>query len=219
MVMKTLHVSKIETTPNDAREVPALMDKAAVNFNAIGCVDWQKDYPYAPKAAFRIAYTDSALLINYRVEEETVRAVADQDCGRVWEDSCCEFFSQVQGDTLYYNMECNCGTTLLVACGAERENRECAPREILQQVKRWSSLGSAPFGEREQEGAWQMALIIPFATFFKHQITSLQGTSLKANFYKCGDKQRRPHFLSWNAIDIEKPDFHRPDYFGTLIFD
>ncbi|WP_336524905.1 carbohydrate-binding family 9-like protein, partial [Bacteroides acidifaciens] len=26
-------------------------------------------------------------------------------------------------------------------------------------------------------------------------------------------------FLSWNPIEIEKPDFHRPDFFGTLEFE
>ncbi len=42
---------------------------------------------------------------------------------------------------------------------------------------------------------------------------------LKANFYKCGDELQTPHFLSWNPIEIEKPDFHRPDFFGTLRFE
>ena len=42
---------------------------------------------------------------------------------------------------------------------------------------------------------------------------------IKANFYKCGDELQTPHFLSWNPIQIEQPDFHRPDFFGTLEFE
>jgi hypothetical protein len=41
---------------------------------------------------------------------------------------------------------------------------------------------------------------------------------MRANFYKCGDKTKRAHFLSWNPIDIAKPDFHRPDFFGEITF-
>jgi hypothetical protein len=66
---------------------------------------------------------------------------------------------------------------------------------------------------------WEVALIIPYAAFFKHQIQSLDGKEIKANFYKCGDELQTPHFLSWNPIKIEKPDFHRPDFFGTLEFE
>jgi hypothetical protein len=42
---------------------------------------------------------------------------------------------------------------------------------------------------------------------------------IKANFYKCGDELQTPHFLSWNPIEIDQPDFHRPDFFGTLEFE
>ena len=35
---------------------------------------------------------------------------------------------------------------------------------------------------------------------------------------KCGDDLTVPHFLSWNPIKTEKPDFHRPEFFGTVKF-
>ena len=41
--------------------------------------------------------------------------------------------------------------------------------------------------------------------------------SVRANFYKCGDKTAHPHFLSWNPVVSSKPDFHRPECFGELI--
>jgi hypothetical protein len=37
-----------------------------------------------------------------------------------------------------------------------------------------------------------------------------------ANFYKCGDETPEPHFLSWNPIDLPKPNFHVPQFFGQL---
>ena len=64
-----------------------------------------------------------------------------------------------------------------------------------------------------------MALIIPTGTAFHSQIVTLDGARMKANFYKCGDKLQTPHFLSWNRIDLPSPNFHRPDFFGTLEFE
>lgn len=72
-------------------------------------------------------------------------------------------------------------------------------------VQRWSSLGNQPFAERVEETDWEVALIIPYAVFFKHQIESLDGKEIKANFYKCGDELQTPHFLSWNPIEIDQP--------------
>jgi hypothetical protein len=108
---------------------------------------------------------------------------------------------------------------ILIGAGAERNDRERASQEVMDQVKRWASLGRQPFNERIEECNWEVALIIPYTAFFKHNITSLDGKTITANFYKCGDELQTPHFLSWNPIKIEKPDFHRPDFFGTLEFE
>ncbi len=215
--MKQLTIPQLATTPADAEQVLALMDEACVPFQPIDCANWHAAYPYAPKVQFRLAYTDEAFLIHYLVEEGSVAAVAPHDCGHVWEDSCCEFFVQIADDDLYYNLECNAAGTLLVACGPEREGREVAPQSVLQQVKRWSSLGRAPFAERVGDVMWQLALVIPFTTFFHHHLTSMQGKTFRANFYKCGDKLQRPHFLSWSPIAIPRPDFHRKDFFGQIV--
>ena len=103
-----------------------------------------------------------------------------------------------------------------MGAGAQRNNREHAPAEVTARIQRWSSLGRTPFEERMEDTSWEVALVIPYSVFFKHQLDSLDGKTIKANFYKCGDELRTPHFLSWNPINIEKPDFHRPDFFGML---
>ena len=111
------------------------------------------------------------------------------------------------------------GRIILIGVGPARNGREHAPKEVTDLVQRWSSLGDTPFEERVEETDWEVALIIPYAVFFKHQIESLDEKEIKANFYKCGDELQTPHFLSWNPIKIENPDFHRPDFFGTLEFE
>lgn len=133
-------------------------------FQSINTVNW-KAFPYQPEVQFRIAHTDDAILVHYKVKEASVRAVAAGDNGAVWEDACVEFFSIPAGDGIYYNVECNCAGTLLIGAGAGRENREHAPQEVMDKVQRWSSLGRQSFEERVGECNWELALVIPYSAF------------------------------------------------------
>ena len=213
--MKELNVKKVSVANIPVESVPALLDKEKVAFQPINTVNWTA-FPYRPEVEFRIAHTEDAILLHYKVKEASVRAIAGHDNGPVWEDACVEFFSIPGGDGVYYNMECNCAGTLLIGAGAGRDNRQHAPQEVLDKVQRWSSLGRAAFEERVGECNWEVALIIPYSAFFLHNITSLDGKQVRANFYKCGDGLQTPHFLSWNPIGLEKPNFHCPEFFGML---
>lgn len=216
--MKQICVKKISGMGVSAQEIPAFLGKNGIVYNKVENVNWPKEFPYCPKMEFGVAYTDDAILVHYRVEEQSVRAVAQHDNDNVWEDSCAEFFISPAGDGLYYNVECNCAGTLLVGVGEGRNNRELAAPEITKLIDRWTTLGRTPFDTREQPTKWELALRIPFAVFFRHNITSLDGLTLKGNFYKCGDKLPVPHFISWSPIGTPQPDFHCPQYFGELKF-
>lgn len=217
--MKELWIKKISVESLSAEAVPALLDKEEVAFHPIDNVNWA-EWPYRPEVRFRAAHTSDAILLHYQVREASVRAVAGADNGPVWEDACVEFFSVPDAeDGIYYNMECNCAGTLLVGAGVGRENRRRAPQEVLDRVQRWTSLGRASFEERVGECSWELALLIPCSTFFLHDLRSLDGLTMTGNFYKCGDKLRTPHFLSWNPIDLPSPNFHCPQFFGRLKFE
>lgn len=215
--MKELSVTRLDAAVVAAADIPALMDEAGVEFQKIDSLNWP-DWPYRPEAAFRIAHTGDAILLHYVVSEEAVRAVAPEDNGRVWEDSCVEFFVSPADDGIYYNVECNCAGQLLIGGGEGRNGRSHAPQQILDGVDRWASLGRAPFDTRAGQQTWQVALRVPVSAFFMHAAAPLDGRTMRANFYKCGDLLPRPHFLSWNAISLPRPDFHCPAFFGTLRF-
>ena len=218
--MKQTIVKLLPGTPSSAADVPALLDAAGVSFQAIGTVDWPADYPYAPCAEFRLAATPDAFLLHYRVQEETVRALAGADNGPVWEDSCVEFFCSPVSDGTYYNVECNCAGTLLIGCGTGRSGRQPAPQPVLDTVLRWASLGRRPFGERPADGLWQVALVLPYGAFFRHRVEPpVAGGTWRGSCYNCGGQLRTPHFLSWSPIDLPKPDFHCPQFFGELAFE
>ena len=42
------------------------------------------------------------------------------------------------------------------------------------------------------------------------------GVSVKANVYKCGEETEFEHYGCWSMVDREKPDFHKPEFFGTM---
>ena len=182
----------------------------------IGEACWKKEFPYCPDTAFSIARSKTHIAILYHVRGLDLRALALEDNGPVWEDSCCEFFIADPSDGTYYNFEMNCIGTLL---GAKRKSRtECThfPSSELSRVVRHSTLARKA---RELEGkifGWSVGMCIPMDLIGINPQNL--PSSAKANFYKCGDKTAHPHFLSWNRIEAPAPDFHRPDQFGEIIF-
>jgi hypothetical protein len=45
------------------------------------------------------------------------------------------------------------------------------------------------------------------------------GKVIRANCFKCAEKTSRAHFRSWSLIEGVQNTFHRPDCFGTMIFE
>lgn len=201
----------------EAEDILSCFDKENIETHKLDYVNWE-NYPYKPQVSFRIAYTSDSILLHYNVNEKSARAKYDEDNESVWTDSCVEFFCIPSGDGVYYNIECNCIGTILIGAGKDRKGRERATREITGCVKRYSSLGDKAFDLKIGDFNWSVSLIIPFTAFFKHKIDSLDGKTIKANFYKCGDELLEPHFISWNPIELKTPNFHCPEYFGSLEF-
>ena len=214
--MKELIVNKVKM-PHDAPWDEVLKSLEAASWNVIDTVNWA-EYSYQPQVQFRMAYCDSAFLLQYQVKEQAVRAVAAADNGEVWKDSCVEFFVMPDDDGLYYNFEFNCAGTCLMSVGTSRYDRVSAQPALIAPIRRLPSLGRQPFDERKSETEWNMTLVIPYTCLFRHPDYSPAGKTIHANFFKCGDELSVPHFLSWNSIKTEKPDFHRPEFFGTVRF-
>jgi len=214
-MVKGLVIQKFSGGNLKAEELSYLFDRMATPFHRIDTVNWET-YPYCPEASFRIAHNGKAILLNYRINESDIKAVCNQDNGKVWEDSCVEFFISFLGDS-YYNIECNCIGKILIAKGINKEERILLPEASLKQVDRWSSLGDSPLENRS--GDWEISLIIPKEIFYPEITKTFDYVKAKGNFYKCGDCLQTPHFLSWNPILSEMPNFHLPEFFGELRFE
>jgi hypothetical protein len=216
--MKTVTIKKLKKNTISADQVAALLNNNNVSFHTIASLNWN-EYPYQPEVTFRIAHDGTSIFINYHIKEKSIRARYTKDNSMVWTDSCVEFFILPAGKNEYYNIESNCIGTLFFGIGKDGSYREPAQPEFSNQIQRWSSLGNRPFEERIGEVEWELSLIIPTSSFFKGDIKDLSGQVMKGNFFKCGDDLVSPHFLSWNPINTKNPNFHLPEFFGTLIFE
>ena len=188
-------------------------DIGKFSVQTIANVNWPGDYPYCPDVKVALGHTDDRMLIKFSVSEENAAAVCMEPNGPVWEDSCVEFFVRVPGDPYYYNFETNCIGTGLAARRLSRDDFKHFTPEQMAMIARRSSL---PHGPMKMEHAeWTLELEVPFAVLGLDRCPEM----LEANFYKCGDKCATPHFLSWSPIATPRPDFHRPECFGTLVLE
>ncbi len=169
-------------------------------------------------ASFDIHHRGTSILLKYMVREPQVRAVNTAFNSPVWEDSCVEFFIALEGDNNYYNFEFNAIGTVLGAYGPDRSSREWLPTESLQMIRTTPSLGRGLIENMEGELSWELDIILPVKSFSFHQVTDIAGMKTRANFYKCGDGLKKPHYLSWKQVQTEKPDFHQLGFFGNLEF-
>jgi len=217
--MKTLRIDKIGFTERipDLNTISERFDIIGIK-HQIGEVNWE-EHSYRPEVTFTVGYTDNEILIKYYVTEEWFRAEKILSNQEVYEDSCVEFFVSPQaGDDFYYHFEFNGIGTCLMGMGTNRNTIRRADPEIIDRIRRLSSAGSKPLEEIPGLFSWSLVVAIPFDIFPYPDLNNLMGKSLRANFYKCGDKLRIPHFLSWNPVRTPEPDFHQPQYFGLLEF-
>lgn len=217
--LKSLIIKHIKLSSDlpDLAEVSARLDKLPGR-EEIGTVNWS-DFDYRPRVSFITAYSSRELFIKYYVREQFVRAVCDSDNQMVCNDSCVEFFVLQPGTSQYYNFEFNSIGTCYLGKGTGREDSVPLEPATVSGVRRLASLGSEPFDEKSGDQEWELTVAIPLDTLFGQGYGDLSGTRIKGNFYKCGDALSEPHYLTWSEVKTENPDYHRPEFFGELVFD
>lgn len=216
---KTLKVKEIEFEGAvDFQNVSHLLD-AQAETHIVDVLNWDK-FQYRPQVGFKIAHSNNQIWLKYIVEEENILAEKTQTNQLVSMDSCVEFFFDPLGDGNYYNFEFNCIGTTLLAYGPRRKERQfVSPPTIKNLIKVKSSLGVNSFVEKKGGHTWEITIIIPAESLTHDPGIQLKGLKSRGNFYKCGDATSSRHYLSWNPVDTGKPDFHRPEFFGELIFE
>lgn len=216
--MKVAEIKKIrfDSSNPDLDAISAAMDKQKDKY-PIDTLNW-KDYRYKPDVKFSIVYGDKEIYLKYYVTEDYFKAEKTETNQMVCEDSCVEFFVSPENDGIYYNLEFNGIGTILLGTGTGRADSKRADPGIISKIRRKTSVGNTPVKEKTGKFDWSITIAIPLEVFFHHKITDLKGKTFRANFYKCGDMLSVPHYVTWNPVGTENPDYHQPTYFGMLKF-
>lgn len=175
------------------------------------CVLWE---PYCGvEMTQQIYYDDAALHIRQQAKEANIREEYSVPLSPVHEDSCMEFFFAVGLDDRYFNFEINPNACFDIGFGPNRNNRVRLCHRLEEKI----------FGAKcyKTEDGWAAEYQIPisFIQVFYPEFSLCPGTRFRANCYKCGDKTKHVHFLSWNEIPLDKPNFHCPEFFGEMILE
>ena len=193
-----------------------------------GAPDWSKietlnmthkyfETPAHTSAYAQICYDDERIYVHLSSTEPEVRAVETDVLGSPCEDSCLEFFfCPMENDNRYFNIEYNLNKCLYLGFGSGIAD---LVRLVRPDRSNYNDLLS-PETIRTETG-WEIFYSVPFEfirRFFK-DFEVYSGKRIKANCYKCGDLQKHENYLAWSPIVGEPFKFHRPECFGTMIFE
>lgn len=181
---------------------------------------WLKN-GYEPRVEVRLGYTSDSLYVSFRVDERRVRASFTRFQDPVYKDSCVEFFIDPcpERSPGYINFEANALGTMLAAIGRDRHDRRPLTSAEVSGLEIRPSLAEPVDGDIGANG-WALDYRIPAGLF--ERLCGIRlgpGSRAAANFYKCGDETECPHYGAWSPVKTPAPDFHRPDFFGTLEFE
>lgn len=200
--MKTYTITRVNGTP-DWSAIPTLSIDTVYKTGTTPVKAWAQ-----------IAYDDEQLFVRLHALEEHIRTEESGPLARTWEDSCLEFFfSPVEGDPRYVNVETTCNGSFLMGVGFSRY-------DLLRLIP-WGDNASFQTKPALLDGGWEVSYSLPykFLQVVFPTFSPKSGDILRANCYKCGDKTVTPHWMSWAPITCEKLNFHTPEFFGTMVFE
>jgi len=178
---------------------------------------------FQPEVKSKMMYNDANLYVIFQVKDRFVKSVTTEFNGPVSTDSCVEFFFSPDSEfpLKYFNLEVNAGGTPLMFYISKpmSDLKKLLPEE-LKQIEIAHSLPATVNPEITEAVTWTIEYKIPISLLRKYANVThpAKGVKWKANFYKTGSKTSNPNYLTWSFVDNPRPNFHLPQFFGTLIF-
>lgn len=190
------------------------------NIKAVDIENYMGDMPkFRPSTQAKLMYNDENLYLIFRVHDRYVRCVTKNYNGPVFEDACVEFFfsPDIKFPNEYFDLEINCGGIPLF-CYAPITKMFTV--EDIKKIEIAHSLPQKVDPEISGPITWTIECKIPLIILEKYSniIHPNAGVSWKANFFKTASKGSNPHYLTWAVVKSDKPNFHLPQFFGTLEF-
>ena len=185
------------------------------NFVPISILPWGGEYRPECRAMVCSDFTNGGLWVYLEAIEHPndMRITQTEPDGSVWQDSCLEIFISPIPGKGYFNFENNALGTML--CGVHVGETDGQPGG-----HRMSDFGMVATRTYIDNGLvrWSVEFFLPWSYFRRWlpEFDPKPGDLMKVNFYKCGDKTPRAHYLCWNRVGYPQISFHRPEYFGDM---
>ncbi len=189
--------------------IKCINDKAweMANVAQINTVNWQ-EYGGIPKTTGKLLYNDYGIYVQLETDEKPLLARYSNQNDSVCCDSCMEFFFRPnEKDPRYLNFEFNPFGTMYVAVRTSRFDPE-----FPEEDKTYFNVKSYVDDKK-----WVLQFYVPFEIMDK--IFGGHTKTMYGNLYKCGDETATPHYATYYPVGTEKPDYHRPEFFGEFILE
>lgn len=215
----TYHVKKLKGDLT----IDAKWDKAQwKKIKEIPISNFMGDLPaFQPVVRAKMMYDKENLYLIYKVDDKQVRIQNTKFNSSVSTDACVEFFfsPDVEWPLRYFNLEINAGGTGLMAYHFEGK-RVNLKEEDFKVVEIAHTLPKYLEKEIAEPVTWYLEVKLPLEMIRKYGIVTQpkKGITWKANFYKTSSRSTNPHYITWSEVKNPKPQFHLPQYFGTIIF-
>jgi hypothetical protein len=194
------------------------------NIESIKIEKHMGDLPkFQPVVEAKMMYDDNNVFVIFRVKDRFVQSTVQEYNGSVSENSCVEFFfsPDTSYPLRYFNLEVNAGGTPLIFYISKPWNDYVAlDTNDIKQIEIAHTLPKRVHPEITEPVTWIIESRIPLAMLKKYaNITNPgPGVTWKGNFYKTGSKTSNPNYMTWSFVDNPTPNFHLPQFFGTLKF-
>lgn len=195
------------------------------NVKAVQIENRMGDAPrYRPITEAKVLYGKTHVYVIFRVHDKFVKSTVTNFNGHVSGDSCVEFFfsPNTNEPTHYFNLEINAGGTPLIFFITKPWTEVTKlPDSLISQIEIAHSLPNVVNPEIADEITWTIECRIPLEILKQFTNVTMPGPGVtwRANFYKTGSSTSNPHYYTWSPVSNPKPNFHLPEYFGTLKFD
>ena len=167
---------------------------------------------YCPDVYFHLDVNEVGFTMHITVPESDPRRVETEHFAPVCLDSCVEWFVNFMPEKCdkYFNFEVNANGAMNVRCHKDRNEAQRLTPEDIESLDIRTEI---------HEEYWEVSYTVPFALIRKYipDYVFRDGMTIRANFYKCGGQTEYVHHGVWNPLLLEKPDFHRPEFFGEIV--
>ncbi len=180
---------------------------------------------FKPQVEAKMMYDNDNVYVIFRVKDRYVHSLVQEYNGNVSGDACVEFFFAPDSHfpERYFNLEVNSGGTPLMFYiwppYPKAKYTKLDPEDI-KQIEIAHSLPKIVDPEITEPVTWTLEYRIPLSLLEKFSNVTRPGPGVvwKANFYKTASQSSNPHWITWSVVDNPKPNFHLPQFFGTLEF-